>query len=255
MNNRTYKKILKQIQEKGTLVFMQVDPPNYKTEQIPKIAKIAAENGISAFAVGGSVGAQGKILDATLQAIKDVCDVPTILFPGNIATLSPKADAVYFLSMLNSNDPYWISGAQIASAFPIKKMDLEVIPTSYIIIEPGRAVGWIGRAQPIPRDIPYLAAATGLAGQYMGSKMIILESGGGAPQPAPPEMISLTKKVIEIPLVVAGGIRNEKFALQTAKAGADIIQVGTLFENSFSNLGKRIKAVVKAAEKGAKKRI
>ncbi len=254
MDKGIYKKILKLIQEKGTLTFMQIDPPNYNPEQIPKIAKIAADNGISAFAVGGSVGAQGKILEDALISIKDVCDTPTILFPGNIATLSSKADAVYLLSMLNSNDPYWISGAQIASSFPIKKMNLEVIPTSYIIVEPGRAVGWIGRAQPIPRNIPYLAAATCLAGEYMGAKLLLLESGGGAESPAPPEMIKIIKKHTTIPLGVAGGIRTEKNAQDTAAAGADIIQVGTVFENSFSTLGKRVNNIVKAAEKGAKQR-
>ena len=256
-DGKTYKKILAGIQEKGGLTFMQLDPPNYTPELSGKIAKVAEENGLDAFAVGGSVGAQGQLLEDTLASIKENTSLPTILFPGNIATMSAKADAIYFMSMLNSNDPYWISGAQTSASFPIKKIGLEVIPTSYVIIEPGEAAGWMGRAQLIPRNKAYLAAATALAGQYMGSKLIILESGGGAPSPCPKEMVAATKQVIDIPLVVAGGVRTPELAYQTIKAGADIIQVGTAFEaskGSLPDMAKKFKAITEAAKKAGKEK-
>jgi len=161
------------------------------------------------------------------------------------------------MSMLNSNDPYWITGAQIGAAIPVKQLGLEIIPTSYIIVEPGEAAGWMGRAQLIPRNKPYLAAATALAGQFMGSKLIILESGGGAPAPAPVEMVAAAKKLIDVPLVVAGGIKNEKQAYQTIKAGADIIHVGSAFEATKGNLdemGKRFKAITTAVKKAGKEK-
>ena len=183
--------------------------------------------------------------------------MPTIIFPGNINTLSKHADALYFMSMLNSNDPYWISGAQIGAALPVKQLGLEVIPTSYIIIEPGEAVGWMGRAQLIPRNKGYLAAVTALAGQYMGSKLIILESGGGAKQPCPPEMVSATKKLVDIPLIVAGGVRTPKFAYETIRAGADVVQVGSAFESCKGNLqemGKKFKGITDAVKKAGKEK-
>jgi phosphoglycerol geranylgeranyltransferase len=251
---KTYKKIVSLIEEKGALTFMQLDPPNFSPETSGKIARIAEENGLDAFAVGGSVGAQGEILDKTICEIKENSSLPVILFPGNVATLSKHADAVYFMSMLNSLDPYWITGAQTASSFPIKKMGIEPIPTSYIIIEPGRAVGWVGRAQPIPRELPYLATITALAGEYLGSKLIILESGGGAPSPAPKEMVASVKKSIGVPLLVAGGVRNPKFAFDTVKAGADIIQVGSAFEKSGGNLqkmGLTFKSITSSVKKAA----
>ena len=254
---RIYKKILEKISQDGGLTFMQLDPPNYPPEQAGKIARIAEENGLDAFAVGGSVGAQGKALNECLKEIKRNSSLPTIIFPGNINTLSKHADALYFMSMLNSNDPYWISGAQVGAALPVKQLGLEVIPTSYIIIEPGEAVGYMGRAQLIPRNKAYLAAVTALAGQYMGSKLVILESGGGAPQPCPKEMVAATKKLIEIPLIVAGGVRNEKLAYETIKAGADIVQIGTAFEASKGNLneaGKKFKAITTAVKKAGKEK-
>lgn len=254
---KIYKHILKLIEEKRGLTFMQLDPPNYSPELSGKLAKIAEQNGLDAFAVGGSMGAQGELLDSTILEIKKQSSLPVILFPGNIATLSKYADAMYFMSLLNSNDPYFISGAQIGASFPVKRMNIEPIPSSYIIVEPGRAAGWIGKAQLIPRNMPYLAAATALSGQYMGSHLIILESGGGAPEPAPPEMVSMAKQIINIPLLVAGGVRTKEHAFETIHAGADIIQVGTAFEQNKGDLkkmGERIKEITSAAVKAGREK-
>ncbi len=254
---KVYKKILEKLSSDRGLTFMQLDPPNYTPELAGKIARVAEENGLDAFAVGGSVGAQGKALNECLKEIKKNSSLPRIIFPGNIGTLSRHADAIYFMSMLNSNDPYWISGAQTGSAFMVKQLGLEVIPTSYIIIDPGEAVGWMGRAQLIPRNKGYLAASTALAGQYMGSKLAILESGGGSPQPAPKEMVAQTKSVLDIPLLVAGGVKDEKFAFETIKAGADIVQIGSAFEACKGNLekvGKKFKAITSAVKKAGKEK-
>ncbi len=242
---RVYKEILKQIEEKKGLLFLVIDPPNQGPETSGKLAKIAEENGADAFAVGGSLGAQGRLLDDTISQIKSNSSLPVVLFPGNIATLSPKADAVYFMSMLNSLEPYYISGAQTAASIPVKRMGIECIPTSYVVVEPGRAVGWVGRAQLIPRNLPYIAAATALAGQFMGSHLVILESGGGAESPAPPEMVKAVKDVLSIPLVVAGGVRDEKFAYDTIKAGADIVHVGKAIETTNGNLQKTAEKISK----------
>ena len=159
------------------------------------------------------------------------------------------------MSMLNSNDPYYISGAQIASSFPVKKMGLEVIPTSYIIVEPGRAVGWVGRAQPVPRNLPYLAAANALAGEYMGSKLAILESGGGAPEPVSKEMIATTKATITIPLLIAGGVRTPAYAFDCISSGADIVHVGSAVEKTNGNGSEaknKLQKMCAAVKRGAK---
>ncbi len=256
-NGKVYKGILKAIEDRGGLAFAVIDPPNQEPVVAGKLAKIAQEAGIDAIAVGGSVGAQGELLDSTILQIKDNCSLPVILFPGNIASMSKHADAIYFMSMLNSLDPYYITGAQIAAAAPLKKTGLEVIPTSYIVVEPGRAVGWVGRAQPVPRDLPYLAGITALAGQYMGSRLAILESGGGADTPAPAEMISCTKKMIDIPLLIAGGVRNEKYAYDCIKAGGDIVHVGTAIEkesNNFSKAEALMKKISEAVKRAGKEK-
>lgn len=255
---KIYRKIKDEIARDRGLTFVVIDPPNQTPDQAGGIAKAAEEAGVDAITIGGSIGAQGTLLDDTITRIKENTSLPTILFPGNVATLSEKADALYFMSMLNSVDPYYISGAQTAAALPVKQMGIEVLPTSYIIVEPGRAVGWVGRAQKIPRNLPYLAAISALAGQYMGAHLTILESGGGAPSPAPPEMVSYVKKTIDIPLIVAGGVRNPNYAYETIKAGADAIHVGTAAEEAEGSFKKaketlaKITAQVKKAGKEKK---
>lgn len=251
---KVYSKLIAQLKEEAGQLFLVVDPPNQAPEQAGKIAKIAEKAGANAIAVGGSLGAQGKLLDDTILEMKRSSSLPVILFPGNVATLSEFADAVYFMTMMNSNDPYYISGAQTVASFPIKRMGIEVIPTSYIIVKPGRAVGFMGRAQLIPRNLPYLAAANALAGEYMGSKLVILESGGGAPQPVPKEMISYTKKSIEIPLLIAGGVRTPRFAYDCIFSGADVVQVGSAIESAKSGkeIESRLKKMVSAVRRGAK---
>jgi len=254
---KVYNYILDRIESKTGMIFLVIYPPNQSIETAGRLAKIAEQAGVAAIAVGGSVGAQGALLDNTISQIKENCSLPVILFPGNIATLSPKADAIYFMSMLNSLDPYYITGAQIAASYPIKRIGIEVIPTSYIIVEPGRAAGWVGRAKLIPRELPYLAAVSALAGQYMGSHVAILEAGGGASAHVPLEMISYTRKLIDIPLVVAGGVKTAEQAYKCIKAGADIVHVGTAIENvsaDFAEAKKRLEALAKAAKRAAQEK-
>jgi len=253
-----YKRMVDDISELGGLTFLVIDPPNQSPEIAGRTAKLAEEVGVNAIAVGGSVGAQGELLDGTILQIKENSSLPVVLFPGNIATISKHADAIYFMSMLNSLDPYYISGAQTVSSMPIKRLGLEPIPTSYIIVEPGRAVGWVGRAKIIPRELPYLAAATALAGEFMGAHTCILEAGGGAPSPAPIEMVKMVKDTINIPLIVAGGVRNEKYAYDTIRAGADVIHVGTAIEETSSDLKaakSKLTKITSAVKKAGKEKL
>lgn len=41
------------------------------------------------------------------------------------------------MSLLNSNNPYWIIGAQALGAPAVKKMGIEALPMGYLVVEPG----------------------------------------------------------------------------------------------------------------------
>jgi len=160
--------------------------------------------------------------------------------------------------VLNSREVYWLSTVQIQGAPVVKRMGLEPIPTAYIVLEPGRAVGWISNANLIPRDRGDLAAATALAGEYMGARIVLTDSGSGAPEPAPPQLIAAVKSFINVPYFYGGGCRTPEQAATIIKAGADGIQVGTAFEmleNDPKKLEEKIKAMVHAVKEVGRERV
>lgn len=231
------KYIHEELESKGALLFTVIDPVDYPDqEDAVNTAKAAGEGGADVILVGGSTGAQGELLDDVTRSIKEKVDVPVILFPGNIATITKYADALYFMSLLNARNPYWMTQAQMLSAPIIKKMNLEPLPVGYIVVQPGGTVGWVGDANLVPREKPNIAASLALAGQYLGNRFIITDVGSN-PQlqgdsSVPLEMVRAVKSVVSVPYAVAGGIRNVDTARNTIKSGADIIQIGTAIEKS-----------------------
>ncbi|NJE47789.1 geranylgeranylglyceryl/heptaprenylglyceryl phosphate synthase [Thermococcus sp. GR7] len=235
--------------EKEKLHFVLLDPDDFadKVWEAGEIARMSEEAGVDAIMVGGSTGAEGEVLDNVVKAIKESSNLPVILFPGSHGGISKYADAIFFMSLLNSRNPFFITGAQALGAFQVKRYGIEPIPMAYLIIEPGETVGWVGDAKPIPRHKPKLAAAYALAGQYLGMRLVYLEAGSGAPEPVPPEMIAVVKKVIDVPLIVGGGIKSGEQARTAVKAGADIIVTGTAIEKagSLEEAKKRLESIIR----------
>jgi phosphoglycerol geranylgeranyltransferase len=226
-----------------------LDPEEQSPEVAVKIAIEAVSGGTDGIMLGGSTSDSTE-LDATAKALKQNVDVPIILFPGNISGVSKYADAIFFMSLLNSSNPYWITGAQALGAPTIKKMGIETISMGYLVVEPGGTVGWVGDAKLIPRIKPDLAAAYAIAAEFMGMKLLYLEAGSGANQHIPQEMIQMVKKVTNTLVIVGGGIRTGEDAAKVALAGADIIVTGTVVENT-SNIKAKIKELVDGARSKA----
>jgi len=219
-----------------------LDPEEQKPEEAVLIAKKAVLGGTDGIMLGGSTTDSAE-LDTTAKALKENVNVPIILFPGNISGVSKYADAIFFMSLLNSSNPYWITGAQALGAPIIKKMGIETISMGYLVVEPGGTVGWVGDAKLIPRIKPDLAAAYAIAADFMGMKLLYLEAGSGANQHIPEKMIQTVKKSTKSIVIVGGGIRTGEDAANVAAAGADIIVTGTIVENS-SNIKDKIKELV-----------
>ncbi len=231
------KYIHEKLDERGSLLFMLVDPVDYeKPELAVSTAKAASEGGADIILVGGSTGAQGELLDSVTKNIKESVEVPVVLFPGNIATITKYADAVYFMSLLNARNPYWITQAQMLSAPVVKGMGIEPLPVGYIVVQPGGTVGWVGDANMVPREKPKRAASLALAGEYLGNRIIITDVGSN-PQlqgnsGMPSEMIRAVKSIISVPYVVAGGMRTIEDVASAVRSGADAVQIGTAIEKS-----------------------
>jgi phosphoglycerol geranylgeranyltransferase len=225
------KYLVEKIQAEGAIHITLIDPEKVTPSQASLIAEKARASGTSAIMVGGSTFVSTKHLDDVVKTIKRAVKLPVILFPNNVTGISRYADAIWFMSLLNSADPYFIIGAQVLGAPLVRKYNLEPIPMGYIIVGEGGTAGIIGKAVPIPYDKPELAAAHALAGQYLGMRFIYLEAGSGAKRPIPQEMIRAVKGCIKVPLIVGGGIRSKDQALAAVSAGADIIVTGNVIED------------------------
>ena len=224
--------LLNKIRDEGTIHLTLIDPEKVTTQQAANIVENAVSNGTSAVMVGGSTFTSQTHLDDVIEAIKATAKIPTILFPNNITGISRHADAIWFMSLLNSTDPYFLMGAQVLGAPLVKKYGLEPISMGYIIVGEGGTAGIVGKAIAVPYNKPDLAAAHALAGQYLGMHFVYLEGGSGAKEPVPPEMIRAAKRYVEIPVIVGGGIRTKEQAFAAASAGADVIVTGNVIEDT-----------------------
>ena len=255
-SGKVEKYILDKLEREGAILLSLIDPDKQPFEKGAEVAKASAEAGADIILVGGSIGAQGMLLDKTTKMIREKVNIPIVLFPGNVGTITPYADALYFMYVLNSREVYWTSTVQIQGAPVVKRMGIEPIPTGYIILEPGKAVGWVSNANLIPRNRGDLAAATALAGEYMGAHFIVTDSGSGAETPAPPELVRAVKSVLTIPYFYAGGCRTADQATAIIKAGADGIQIGTAFEiDKNERVKEKVTSMVRAIKAAGRERI
>jgi phosphoglycerol geranylgeranyltransferase len=230
MIGKVEKYLLTFIQQNGAAHITLIDPEKVTTASAASIATAAEECNTTAIMVGGSTSISTTHLDNVMKAIKKAVKVPVILFPNNITGISRYADAIWFMSLINSLDPYFLIGAQILGAPIVKKYGLEAIPLGYIIVGEGGTASIIGRAATIPFEKPELAVAHALAAQYLGMRFVYLEGGSGASKPVPPEMIQMVRNQLSIPLIVGGGIKTGEQARKAVAAGADLVVTGTIIE-------------------------
>ncbi len=207
-----------------------LDSENISPTDAAKLGATVEKCGAKAILVGGSTAIDQIELDAVVKEIKNTVTSPVILFPGNVTGVAPSADAIFFSCLMNSDNPYFITQAQALGALAIRKYDLETLPMAYIIIGDGGAAGFVGRARGIPRNKPSLAAMYALAAQYFGMRFVYLEAGSGADGRVPHAVIAAVRKVYDGMLIVGGGIKTPEDAKTVAKAGADIIVIGTMLE-------------------------
>lgn len=123
---------------------------------------------------------------------------------------------------------------QVEAVPVLEKTTLEVISTGYILIESGSetAVERVSKTKPLSKNNIEYVTQTAKAGEFIGNKLIYLEAGSGAKNAVPLEMISEVSSRISVPLIVGGGIRSQKAIDDAFLAGADMVVIGTAFENN-----------------------
>jgi putative glycerol-1-phosphate prenyltransferase len=241
MNNKTtlYQKIQQTVAVKKKMLGVLIDPDKCSSSLTQLIVLINSYTP-DFILVGGSLTFQS--VEKTVEIIKKNTELPVVLFPGNVMQFTEKADALLYLSLLSGRNPEFLIGQHVLSAYAIKKSQLEVLSTGYLLIDGGKptSVEYLSNTKPIPHDKPDIAVATAVAGELLGNKLIYLEAGSGAKNHVSPDMVAAVSKNIQVPLIVGGGIRSVAVLNQLFNAGADIAICGNILEETPDLLEKFI---------------
>ncbi len=213
-----------------------IDPDKADEFYINALLQLADRGQIDFFFVGGSLVAENP--EKIILNLKKHTRVPVILFPGSLLQYTHSADAILLLSLISGRNPELLIGNQVAVAPFLKKSNMEVLSTGYILINTGSitSVEYISNTVPIPDNKIDIVVATAIAGEMLGLKLIYLEAGSGAQRTVSPELIQNVKQNITVPLIVGGGIKTEQQIKNICNAGADIIVLGTAIEKDLKQL-------------------
>ena len=236
-----------ELKKKNTLLFVLIDSEVSNLEASSKLAKDVEKIGASAILVGGSTSNDQMEMAQVVKGIKKGIKIPIILFPGNVTGVVPDADAILFSSLMNSENPYFITQAQALGAPSVLKFGLEPLPTAYLVIGDGTSAWFVGAARGIPFEKPKIAAAYSLAAQFLGMRFVYLEAGSGAKSNVTPEMVKTVRRTFNGFLIVGGGIKDVKTAESLAEAGADALVIGTFLEKGGSI--KKLEEIAKAIQR------
>jgi len=223
-----------ELEKKNALLFVLIDSEVSNLDSSIKLAKDVENIGASAILVGGSSATDQIEMSEVVKGIKNGINIPVILFPGNVTGVVPDADAILFSSLMNSENPYFITQAQALGAPSVLKFGLEPLPTAYLVIGEGTSAWFVGSARGIPFDKPKIAAAYSLAAQFLGMRFVYLEAGSGAKSSISPEMVKTVRKMFNGFLIVGGGIKDVTTASELVRAGADALVIGTFLEKGGS---------------------
>ena len=230
--------IYRKICERTGQIALLIDPEKaLDPKELAELFKKAEFAGIHYFFVGGSTVLRSDV-ERVVTALKKSSNIPVVLFPGASHQLSQEADALLFLNLISGRNPDFLIGHHVQCAEEVDAMDIEVIPTSYILIDGGKmsSVAYISQTTPIPRDQANIILKTALAGQLMGQRLTYLDAGSGALEPVSENVIQFLRSRLKTPIIVGGGIQRTETMEQLAAAGANILVIGNKIEENIDFL-------------------
>ena len=239
MKNTIFNYLLSVKEEKGAGYIVLIDPDKNSEKSLEENISKINECGVDAIFVGGSLILDNNC-EKRVKIIKSLSKLPIIFFRGGISQLNKYYDAMLFMSILSGRNPHYLIGEQVIAAPIVKDLGIETIPTGYLIIDGGSnsSVQFMSGSNPIPIEKPDILVAHALAAQYLGKKIVYLESGSGAKNPIPNHLLEAVKRYIDIPIIVGGGIRTPESAYEKVQAGATFVVTGTVIENDDTNIIK-----------------
>jgi len=207
-------------------VALLLDPDKATGEGLKKILRIASECRTDYILAGGSLTFNS--IDNLIDTVRSLCNIPIVLFPGNLLQLSLRADAILLLSLISGRNPELLIGDHVIAAPYLRSVREKLVSVGYILVGSGKktSVEYISQTEAIPADKSELVVATAMAGEMLGFHMIYLEAGSGAENPVPSQIISAVRENVSVPLAVGGGLRNRREISDTFNAGANLIILG-----------------------------
>ena len=224
-----------------------LDPDDFTETGCRRLLELARRHPIDYFFVGGSLVLSSHQA-ALIALLKQHSSVPVLLFPSHSLHLDGPADGLLLLSLISGRNPDFLIGQHVVAAPRLRQSGLQLLPTGYMLVDSGRptTASYVSGTAPLPHDKPSIAAATALAGEQLGLRLMYLDGGSGAQNPVSAAMIRAVRQMVDTPIIVGGGLNNSD-KLQTAlAAGADVVVVGNRLEEAPEFLAEAV-AVVRSA--------
>jgi len=232
MKNKLYTEIQSRCAKGQKSLAVLIDPDKLDSPaQVRHTVRQCVECKVDYIFVGGSL-ITTPFMGQVITEVKQMCGIPVVIFPGNSMHIEPEADALLFLALISGRNPELLIGQHVVAAPVLKRSQLEVLSTGYILVSAGNetTVSYMSNTSPVPRDKESVAACTAIAGEMLGMRLIYLDAGSGALHPVPYKMVRMVKKSIDIPLIVGGGLNSTAKALEALEAGADMLVIGNGIE-------------------------
>lgn len=251
MTQTVYQSLLNRKATARKSLAVLIDPDKVSAPDIDEITGLCADAKVDYLLVGGSLVVSNQ-LDEVVRLVKSNCSIPVILFPGSPSQITPKADALLYLSLISGRNPDLLIGQHVISAPAIRQSGLEIISTGYMVVDGGAptTVSYISNALPLPSDKNEIAVCTAMAGEMLGMKLIYMDAGSGAKKPVNEGMIAAVSQCVDVPVVVGGGITNPEKAYRNCRAGADLVVIGNAIEKDRSLIQEMASAVHMVSVKG-----
>lgn len=228
---------------------MLIDPDKMHAGNAAALAAQCAVAGVDYLLVGGSLVLDYAHFEAFIRNFKAACAIPVLLFPGSPAQVTAEADGLLYLSLVSRRNPELLIGQHVVSAPAVRASGLEVLSTGYIVVDGGRptTVSYMSGSAPIPANKPEIALCTAWASELLGHHLLYMDAGSGASVPVSEEMIRGVARQTANPLFIGGGMRTAEAAGKAAAAGATIVVVGNILEQSPALLPEMVAAVHQVA--------
>lgn len=222
---------------KPNQIAILIDPEKFQShEHLEQLIEKIHFSGVNFVFIGGSTVTSTEF-QQTIDTIKKSIQIPVVIFPGSASQISEKADALLLLNLISGRNPDYLIGHHVQAAQLLDEMKIELISTSYLLIDGGNqsSVAYVSQTTPIPQHQISIVYKTALAGKQIGHKALFLDAGSGAKHTVPANYVEALKKLNQ-PLIIGGGIRTINQIEELHKAGANVVVIGNKIEEDINFL-------------------